>query len=254
MKKITVLVFVMLSVFAVGVYAQDGGVSDSIVSEPSDDINPAFDITAAQVHRLGSTVYFQQEVVGDAGSEIPEATGELAGAGVYSYVWATSLDSSTVGFEAEQGILALVVTVHPDFDDTPLVDENEDGDTANDGAVWHSHWVVLVPDEACGEVGLKVQDIPEGTTPLLPDTAPGLPLLLDSPNYMVELVEHEVVVAVPHDDLHQHTDDQHHAETFNFDGVTADLHVHPELRAPLLCVTKVHDIASGDLSLPGVAR
>lgn len=247
MQRIVVLLISVFSVLAVSVYAQDGGVAEPIGTEPSADVEPAFDLTAAQVHRLGSTVYFQQEVSGEAGSQIPTATGELAGAEVYSYVWATSLDSSTVGFEAEQGILALAVTVHPDFDDTPLWDENEDGDLSNDGAEWHSHWVVLVPDEACGEVGLKVQDIPEGETPQLPETAPGLPLLLDSPAYAVEVIEHELVVAVPHSDLD-------HVESFNFDGVTADLHVHPELRAPLLCVTNVHDIASGDLSLPGVAR
>ena len=248
MKRIVVFVLIALSVFAMGVYAQDGGgVAEPIIAEPSDEVEPAFDITAAQVHHLGSTVYFQQEVIGEAGAEIPEEIGELAGAGVYSYVWPTSLDSSVVGFEAEQGILALVVTVHPDFDDTPLADENEDGDTTNDGAYWHSHWVVLGPDEACGDVGLKVQDIPEGEMPLLPETAPGLPLLLDSPDYVVEVIEHEVVVTVPDEDID-------YTETFNFDGVTADLQVHSELHAPLLCVTKVHDIASGDLSLPGVAR
>jgi hypothetical protein len=30
-------------------------------------------------------------------------------------------------------------TSHPDFDDTPLSDENGDGDPANDGDVWHGH-------------------------------------------------------------------------------------------------------------------
>jgi hypothetical protein len=42
----------------------------------------------------------------------------------------------------KSGILALAVTAHPDFDDTPLFDENADGDPANDGKSWHSHWVV----------------------------------------------------------------------------------------------------------------
>lgn len=253
MRTFMALFILVLSVFAVSVYAQSGGVSEPIIAEPNDTVDPAFDITAVQVHKLGSTYYFQQEVVGEAGSEMPEAIGDLAGAGVYSYVWPTSLDSSVVGFEAEQGILALVVTVHPDFDDTPHWDENEDGDTSNDGGLWHSHWVVLVPDDAC-EAGLKVQDIPEDAEPQLPETAPGLPLLIDSPNYMVELIENEVVVAVPYDQMHQHTDDHHHFDSFNYDGVTADLHVNPELRAPLLCVTHVHDIASGDLSLPGIAQ
>ncbi len=253
MKYMMALLVVVFSVLGVSVYAQDGGVSTPIIAEPSDEVDPAFDITVAQVHRLGSTYYFQQEVVGTTGSEIPEATGDLAGAGVYSYVWPTSLDSSVVGFEAEQGILALVVTVHPDFDDTPLWDENEDGDTSNDGDLWHSHWVVLVSDDAC-EAGLKVQDIPEGAEPQLPETAPGLPLLIDSPNYMVELIDNEVIVAVPYTDMHQHSDNQYHFESFNFDAVTADLQVNSDLSAPLLCVTHVRDIASGDLSLPGILQ
>lgn len=37
-------------------------------------------------------------------------------------------DASTVGFDADAGILALAVTAHPDFDNTPLFDENGDGD------------------------------------------------------------------------------------------------------------------------------
>ena len=41
-------------------------------------------------------------------------------------------------------------------------------------------------------------------------------------------------------------------ESVSFDGVTASLHVNDAGAAPLLCVSGVHDIASGDLSLPGV--
>jgi hypothetical protein len=36
-----------------------------------------------------------------------------------------------------------------------------------------------------------------------------------------------------------------------YDGVTAALRVNADVHAPLLCVTDVFDIASGDLSLPG---
>jgi hypothetical protein len=152
----------------------------------------------------------------------------------------------TVGFEPEQGILALAVTSHPDFDDTPLWDEDGDGDPANDGARWHSHWVVLVADEACGAGGLKVRDIPEGETPTLPATWPELPILIDSPAFALELVRDEVVVTVPESALEA-------VESFNFDGVTAGLRVNADLHDPFLCVTGVSDIASGDLSLPGVA-
>lgn len=212
----------------------------------TEGVAPQFDIVFAQVERFGSTLIFHQIVAGQADESIPNSVGELAGASVYSFVWLTSLDSSVVGFEAEQGILALAVTSHPDFDDTPLWDEDEDGDTANDGALWHSHWVVLVEDESCG-AGLKVKDIPDGETPAVPDTWPQLPILIDSPNYELELTGDEVLVQVPHGDVD-------YAENFNFDGVTAGLQVNEQIHAPLLCVTGVDDIASGDLSLPGVSN
>ena len=40
-------------------------------------------------------------------------------------------------------------------------------------------------------------------------------------------------------------------ENVAFDAVTAALEVNAEGKAPLLCVTAAHDIASGDLSMPG---
>ena len=67
------------------------------------------------------------------------------------------MDPSTVGFERGAGILAFAVTSHPDFDDTPLYDENGDGKLDNDGDLWHSHWVVLTRDAACGKDALKIE-------------------------------------------------------------------------------------------------
>lgn len=107
-----------------------------------------FDIVHAKVITQGSHLIFQQAVSGEIGNKKPKKNGKLAGAEVYSYVWPTSLNSSAVGFEANQGILSLALTVHPDFDDTPLYDEDGDGIKTNDGNKWHSHWVVLVPDNA----------------------------------------------------------------------------------------------------------
>jgi hypothetical protein len=216
-----------------------------ITSAESETAAPEFDLIYARVTRFGSNLIFHQVVQGDAGTVIPEATGAVPGGQVLSYVWPTSLNSGDIGFEADQGIVALAVTAHPDFDDTPLWDEDGDGETDNDGASWHSHWVVLVNDDACGEGGLKVRDIPEGETVTVPETWPELPILIDSPNYALELTGHEVVVTVPHADVNN-------AESFNFDGVTAGLRVNANLHDPFLCVTGVSDIASGDLSLPGV--
>ena len=211
------------------------------VESPQDPaIEPAFDITRVTATTDGRLVTFMMEVAGLAGSVTPEATGQLAGANAEAYVWPTSLDPAVVGFDAGSGILALAITAHPDFDDTPLFDENGDGDPANDGAGWHSHWVVLTPDEACG-AGLKVRDVAPGQD-LLPATAPYLPIALDSPGMSPVIDGHLAQITVPLAD----------GESVSFDGVTASLHVNDAGAAPLLCVSGVHDIASGDLSLPGV--
>jgi hypothetical protein len=203
-----------------------------------------FDIVSTSISSSGDQLVFTIGVSAKAGSNKPAATGKLAGAEVFSYVWPTSLDSSAVGFDKAQGILALAVTAHPDFDDTPAADENGDGNKANDGELWHSHWVVLGPDEACGKGALKVIDIPDGAKPKLPATWPGLPLLIDSPGFAPELTDTMVTVKVPAASLGD-------ISGLKFDGVTAGLRVNASAHAPLLCVVNVLDVASGDLSLPG---
>jgi len=206
-----------------------------------------FDIVHAKVTTQGSHLIFQQAVTGKVGNKHPEKNGLLAGAELYSYVWPTSLNSSVVGFEADQGILSLALTVHPDFDDTPLYDEDGDGIKTNDGDKWHSHWVVLVPDDACGEGALKVKDIAKGSSPKLPITWPKLPLFIDSPGFDFSLEQSEALVRVPLSSLG-------FPESFSFDGVTAGLKINQQVHAPLLCVTDVFDVASGDLSLPGKSQ
>lgn len=205
----------------------------------------AFDILAAHAHRDGRLVTFHMTTNGVAGAERPEPTGALGGAPVLSYVWPTSLDPATVGFEGGTGILALAATSHPDFDDTPLFDENRDGDPGNDGVLWHSHWVVLAPTGDCGDGALGVRDIPEGETPDMPATWPGLPIFLDSPGYTPLFDGPEIALTVPFSNPEV-------VAGAAYDGVTSALRVNANIHAPLLCVTDVFDIASGDLSLPGV--
>ncbi|MEP4039223.1 hypothetical protein [Pseudophaeobacter sp.] len=203
-----------------------------------------FDILAAHAHRNGNTVTFHMTTSGTAGASVPPATGAVGGSDVWSYVWPTSLDPAAVGFEGGTGILAMAATSHPDFDDTPLFDENGDGDPTNDGIEWHSHWVVLAPTEACGPGALAVRDIPEGTTPKLPATWPGFPIFLDSPGFTPLFDGPEITVNAGFAGGVE-------LDGVAYDGVTSALRVNASIHAPLLCVTDVFDIASGDLSLPG---
>lgn len=208
---------------------------------------PEFDILHVKITTVGADLIFQQEVRGKVGTKVPKVNGKLAGAEVYSYVWPTKLNSSSVGFEKDSGILALALTIHPDFDDTPLYDEDGDGNKKNDGDKWHSHWVVLVPDNACGKGALKVRDIPKGKKPKMPKTWPGLPIFIDSPGYNFSLKNSEVLVRVPLKEIG-------FPKQFNFDGVTAGLRINQQVHAPLLCVANVFDIGSDDLSLPGKSK
>ena len=199
---------------------------------------PAFDIvkTDIKVDTEKNWLTFSMHVSGKAGSVKPIKTGKFAGSQVFSYVWPTKIDPAEVGFDQGAGILALAVTAHPDYDDVPVFNIK--------GAEWHSHWVVLVPDETCGKGALKVKDIPEGTKPKLPKTWPGVPILIDSPGYPPAFSGGTVSIRVPFNDVSLLAD-------VAFDGVTAGLQINASAHQPLLCVVNVFDVASGDLSLPG---
>jgi len=213
----------------------------AIETAPNSQVAPQFDIVRAAVTAADGNLSFAIDVSGVAGTETPKSIGAMLDSAVFAYVWPTSLDSSAVGFDAKQGIVALAVTAHPDFDDTPKYDEDGDGNAANDGKTWHSHWVVLVKDQAC-PAGLKVQDVAPGVTVKMPATAPGVPLLLDSPDVRPVLGGSTVTVSVPMPEG---------GDSISFDGVAAGLRVNAKMEAPLLCVTDVFKVASGDLSLPG---
>ncbi|MFC4237268.1 hypothetical protein ACFOY8_18840 [Thalassospira xianhensis] len=207
----------------------------SIKSERSEAVQASFDIVETMIVTKGETAIFSTRVRGEAGKDKPDATGQFEGSSVYAYVWPTSLDSSEVGFEKEQGIVALAVTFHPDFDDAAYGGKNRH--------IWHPHWVVLTKDEACGG-GLKVVDIPAGTTPKVPPTWPGVPILIDSPEYETVFDGDTVDVSIPVGLIGG-------ISTASYDGVTAGLKINGNLHAPLLCVSDVFKVASGDLSLPG---
>lgn len=221
---------------------------DHGIQSPIDAAKVAdFDIVAAEVSLNGRFATFRMSTAGIAGNTTLEDTSNGApGATIWSYVWPTTLDPSVVGFGEETGILALAATNHPDFDDTPLFDENVDGDTGNDGGHWHSHWVVLTPNEACGPGALAVRDVADGETPVMPATWPGVPFYLDSPGFTPVFDGPEITInaVLANADINVF-------KGANYDGVTSALRVDTDFHAPYVCVTDVFDVASGDLSLPG---
>ena len=212
-------------------FAHDTGIH----TDPDEAVLASFDIIETTIVSKGEDAVFTTRVRGEAGIDKPDATGKFEGSNVYAYVWPTSLNSGDIGFDADQGIVALAVTFHPDFDDAAHGGVNRH--------IWHPHWVVLGEDEACPG-GLKVNDIPEGTTPKVPPTWPKVPLLIDSPEYPTSFTGDTVEVTIPLELISGIAD-------ANFDGVTAGLKVNANLHAPLLCVDNVFKVASGDLSLPG---
>jgi hypothetical protein len=239
--KLTILI-VALGVASAGIAVAK--TSGGIGTKPAKAVKAPFDIVRTSITTEGNIAVFSMQVSGNAGASKPTKNGKLAGSRVYSYVWPTSLDPATVGFAAKSGILAFAATSHRDFDDTPLYDENGDGNLSNDGNLWHSHWVVLTKDDACGKGNLKVVDIAEGTKPALPKTWPDLPILIDSPGWSPIISGQTIEVRVPFDNITA-------VNNVTFDGVTAGLRVNESVHSPLLCVENVFKVASGDLSLPG---
>ncbi len=232
--------FCILAALAVFSLAALPAAAHDITAKPDQKVPGAFDVIGATATTDGRLATFTMEVSGKAGTMKPKKVGKLQGSKVDAYVWPTKLDPSVAGFAKGSGILALAITAHPDFDDTPLFDENGDGNPNNDGADWHSHWVVLVEDKACTG-GLKVRDISPAQD-ILPPTAPGLPIALDSPGMSPIIKGATVRITVP----------VQGAENVNFDALAAKLQVHEQGKTPLLCVTGTYKVASGNLTLPGV--
>lgn len=203
-------------------------------------------IKSAKVSYMGDLdlLVFEATTEGKAGKTVPNTRGELNGAPVLGYVFPTSLKSEDVGFNKMEGIVALAVTAHPDFDDTPLWDENNDGNYENDGVTWHTHWVVLGPDKRV-KGGLSVIEFKkEDKSVVLPPTNPAMPMFMDSPGYSVVASQNNLKVLVPA----QRIDNK---KEFNYDAVSAYMEVNTtDEKRPLLGVYEVYDVLSGDLSLP----
>ncbi|MBX2923539.1 MAG: hypothetical protein KF746_15160 [Chitinophagaceae bacterium] len=206
-------------------------------------------VTVKHAVEIAATIW-EITVKGTAGKTTPVPAGQLNGAPVLGYVFPTSLKPADVGFSETAGIVALALTSHPDFDDTPLWDENNDKNYSNDGITWHPHWVVLTEDKRV-EGGLAVKEFdPNDKSVVLPPTNPGMPMYMDSPGYQVITKASTIRVIVPDYRINNQKD-------FSFDGVTAYMQVntggtggHGSGAKPMLGVYKVYSVASGNLSLP----
>ncbi|MEP3388123.1 MAG: hypothetical protein ABJO02_08045 [Reichenbachiella sp.] len=217
--------------------------------EESQDINPddqnllIRSVQVTNLERFGINVW-EIEVEGAAGASVPTAAGQLDGAPVLGYVFPTNLRPTDVGFSSTEGIVAMALTAHPDFDDTPLWDENNDQVYDNDGVEWHAHWVVLVEDERVdGGLAVKQFDASDPEV-LLPPTNPGMPMYMDSPGFQVVTDGAFIRVIVPMYRMNNQS-------SFSYDGVTAYMQVNTSLSdKPMLGVYEVYSVASGDLSLP----
>lgn len=206
-----------------------------------DELVPSFDLLDASAQYLSAIDAFRVTltVEGLAATIAPEPATQVDGAPVLGYALPTTIPPAAVGFRGIDGILALAVTSHPDFDDTPLWDETMDRDYGNDGAQYHVHWVVLVDDEE-SEAGLSVPS--QADTTLLPPTAP-MAMYLDSPGYHAFARDDQVHVIVPAWHLRG-------VEEFSFDAVTARMQLDASGPGPVLRVQQIYEILSGDLSLP----
>ncbi|GAB3716669.1 hypothetical protein GCM10027592_58150 [Spirosoma flavus] len=216
--------------------------------------NADFTIQAASItyDNTLDMLIFDIKVKGNAGRTVPKPIGSMNGAPVLAYVFPTTLKPTDVGFSNTEGIVAMGLTSHPDMDDTPLWDENNDGIFDNDGVVWHPHWVVLTKDSRVPG-GLSVKEFKkEDKAVTLPKTAPGVPMYFDSPGYNVVTRGQSIRMGVPLYRINNRKD-------FNFDAVSCYMemsmggsHANHESSSakPTLGVYAVYSVLSGKLTLP----
>ncbi|MEL6989473.1 MAG: hypothetical protein AAGK97_16800 [Bacteroidota bacterium] len=230
-------------------------VTNKVRAQPEYEVLPiaassALELDATNVKYLEDLdlVVFEQKLQDRVGGSMPSPKGELDGAPVLGYVFPTTLKPEDVGFNSTEGIVALAATSHPDFDDTPLWDENEDGVYDNDGLVFHSHWVILDNDDrVAGGLAVKEFEASDSSV-VMPPTHPDMQMYIDSPGYSVLIEQNSLKILVPGSRIN-------HKTNFNFDAVTAYMEVNTsDNNRPMLGVYEVYSVSSGDLSLPYVVQ
>lgn len=211
-----------------------------------------FNIKAARIlyNKAFSTLEFEITVAGKAGNTKPTPIGKFDMAPVLGYVFATNLKSQDIGFSPTEGIVALALTSHPDFDDTPLWDENLDKKFDNDGIIWHPHWVILVKDTRVPG-GFSVKEHKKAERVTKPKTAADMPMFMDSPGYPVATQGQYIRVSVPAYHVGNKT-------SFKFDALSCYMQISAPagggMDKPMLGVYNVFNILSKNLSLPYSVR
>lgn len=215
-------------------------------SDPAYAKSPSLKIKSVSVEYRDEidSMIFRMDLEGPGGKTVPKPAGQLDGAPVMAYVFPTSLKARDVNMGDVDGIVALAVTSHPDFDDTPLWDEDGNGKFDDDKVIYHTHWVLLVKDDRVAG-GLAVKEFKkEDKAVVLPPSNCGMPMYLDSPGHAVAVRGSTLRVAVPAYYLRNQT-------SFNFDGVTCYMQVNTScMSRPMLGVYEVYSVASKNLSLP----
>jgi hypothetical protein len=185
------------------------------------------------------------KVKGKAGATTPDSLGTINGAGILSYIFPTSLNAEDVGFSKTEGIVALALTSHPDFDFSPLWDENNNGIYNDDGRSWHSHWVILVKEERVGG-GYAIKELKkEDQFVKLPMTAASnIPLYLDSPGFQVIIKDHSIKVVIPSYRINNNLD-------FKFNAMTCYMTYNiSDPNLPILGIRNIYYKASDKISMP----
>ncbi len=239
----------MLTVPAIGSAAAGQEKVDTKVQPTAATADLKLEKAHVSYHPELELLVFELQVAGTAGATMPRSAGSMDGAPVLGYVFPTTLKPEQVGFKGVEGIVALAATSHPDFDDTPLWDENGNGDPSDslEGRIFHTHWVVLGPDDRVAG-GLAVQPMAGDPAATLPPTAPGMPIYLDSPGFSVVLQGKSLRIPVPAWRIRD-------LEAFNYDAVTAYMQVNTsDTERPTLGVYEVYSVLSGNLSLPQTFR
>ncbi|HZR80773.1 MAG TPA: hypothetical protein VFD92_06730 [Candidatus Binatia bacterium] len=232
-----VLAALALASRAIAQDAEESGVA-ATAPDQTDDL----DVATAHVTLLADLdlLVFEQEVKGTAGGTVPKRRGAVNGAAVLAYLFPTTLAPDEVGFGGKDGIVTLAVTSHPDFDDTPLWDETGNRKLDDDGAAWHAHWLLLVPDRRAAG-GFRVRE--NDAAGAVPSTAPAMPIAIDSPGFAVVMHGSTLRVLVPADRVQKDTN-------FTFDAMTAYLQMSSAPGTPALGVYRVYDSLSGAGKMP----